>query len=185
MIRSLLVSAVALLATTAPVLAQSSPVPDRSGDVRAALARLPIAAGMWEGEAWFRRGPGPANRIHQVERVESRLDGLVLLIDGIGRSPAGDIVHQALATLGWDPWNEAYWMTAWTADGHVIDAEAAFDDGIFTWGFEVPDGPRIRYAISAPEPGVWEETGEVSMDGGATWYPFFGMTLQRTAGSER
>lgn len=185
MIRSLLAPAafVALAAAAAPAGAQS-PVPDRSAEVRAAIERLPLSAGTWEGEAWFRRGPGPADTIRMIETVTARLGGLVLVIEGIGRAVDGGVVHHALATLGWDPWTGTYRMTAWTTAGQIVDAETALEDGVFTWGFTVPDGPRIRYAISSPGPEAWEETGEVSLDGGTTWYPFFGMTLHRTDGPE-
>lgn len=181
--RSALFCLAALAATAAGAHAQS---PDRSADVRAAMARLPIAPGTWEGEAWFRRGPAAPDTILQVERVEARLNGQVLLIEGIGRAKADPdrVVHHAFATLGWDPHQGEYRMTAWLADGSVTDADAAFEDGVFTWGFRVPDGPVVRYRVSAPEPGAWQEDGEASMDGGETWFPFFGMTLHRTAGEE-
>jgi hypothetical protein len=176
----------ALLLTAAlggPAAAQGAP-PDRSAEVRAALARLPIGPGTWEGEAWHRRGPGEPETIHQTERVETRLDGVVLLVEGTGRDAEGAVVFQAFATLGWDPASEEYRMTAWLADGSVTDAEASFADGVFTWGFQPPGGPRIRYHVRSPEAGVWQEDGEVSLDGGATWMPFFGMTLRRQGGGE-
>lgn len=172
-----IVSFAFLLAVAPNALAQDRP--DHSADVRRALERLPIDPGTWEGEAWYRRGPGAPDTIHQVERIETRLDGVVLLIEGIGRA-GNEVVHHAFATLGWDPAREAYRMTAWLADGSVTEAEAGFEDGVFTWGFDTPDGYRIRYRIASPSEGVWHEDGEISMDGGSTWLPFFGMTLRRT-----
>jgi hypothetical protein len=182
------VVAVALVLPAAPiggtVFAQAPP-PDRSAEVRAALERLPITPGTWEGEAWFRQGPGDPHAVQQVERVESRLDGVVLLIEGTGWGEDGSVVHHAFATLGWDPATEEYTMTAWLANGSRTEAEVAFAEGVLTWGFQVPSGPRIRYRIESPSAGVWKEGGEASMDGGTTWHPFFGMTLQRVEGSGR
>jgi hypothetical protein len=182
MIRSLLLSLAAVAALAPAALAQA---PDRSAEVRAALEALPIAPGAWEGEAWYRRGPAEPDTVLQTERVETRLDGVVLLVEGIGRSKAaGEVVHHAFATIGWDSSREAYFMTAWLADGSVIEPSISFDDGVLVWGFQPPGGPRIRYRITAPEPGVWREDGEASMDDGATWFPFFGMTLTRTGDME-
>lgn len=183
MIRALLLSALALATTAGLAGAQSRP-PDRSAEVRAALERLPVSPGVWEGTGWFRQGPGDPDTVHQVERVEARLDGVVLLIEGTGRSAFGEVVHHAFATLGWDPAAGAYRMTTWLADGTMTEAETTFADGVFTWGFDVPDGPMIRYRIESPEPGVWRETGHVSLDGGGAWLPFFGMTLHRTPTEE-
>lgn len=58
----------ALVAALAPAaLAQERP--DRSAEVREALARLPIGPGVWEGEAWYRGGPGAPDTIRQTEHV--------------------------------------------------------------------------------------------------------------------
>lgn len=179
MTRTLLLTALAVAAAAPTALPQTRP-PDRSAAVREAIARLPIGPGTWEGEAWYREGPGAPDTIRQVERVEARLDGVVLLVEGTGRAADGRVVHHAFATLGWDPDLQEYVMTAWLADGSRTVAETAFEDGVFTWGFDVPDGPRIRFRISSPAQGVWREDGEISMDGGSTWFPFFGMTLHRT-----
>lgn len=172
----------ALAAALAPA-ASAQDRPDRSAEVREALARLPIAPGVWEGDAWYRRGPGAPDTIRQTERVETRLDGTVLLIEGTGRD--GDaVVFHAFATLGYDPEADAYRMSTWLADGSTTRPDAAYEDGVFTWSFQPPGGPRIRYRIASPSDGVWTEEGEASMDGGETWHPFFGMTLRRTGDVE-
>lgn len=183
--RTLARSAVAALSLAVAVPAAVAPAapqprgPDRSDEVRRALASLPVAPGTWEGTAWYRQGPGVPDTIRQTERVETRLDGTVILLDGIGREN-GEVVHHAFATLGWDPARDVYRMTTWLADGTLTEAETSFEDGVFTWGFDVPGGPLVRFRISAPSDGVWHEEGEISPDGGATWHDFFGMTLHRT-----
>lgn len=182
MIRSLILALIALAVPAAAVRAQA---PDHSADVRAALERLPISAGVWDGEAWFQRGPGAPDTVLVHERVEDRLEGMVMLIEGTGRQKStGEVVHHAFATLGWDPAASEYRMTAWLANGNRVDADTELADGVFTWAFDVPGGPRIRYRIVRPEPGVWQEDGEASLDAGATWFPFFGMTLRRTGGPD-
>ncbi len=174
----------ALFAGALPAVGQGPP--DRSEEVRQALARLPIAPGRWEGEASYRQGPGEPVRVHQVEQVESRLDGVVLLVEGTGHSDDGRRVHHAFAVLGWDPATRRYRLSAWLAEGSVVDAETSFADGVLTWGFAPTAGVRVRYRLSAPEVGTWHEEGETSRDGGATWAPFFAMTLHRAdAGEER
>src|SRR5690606_27464302 len=89
-------------------------------------------------------------------------------------------VFEAFGTVGWDAEASRYRMTAWVGDGYLVEPEATFAGGVFTWEFQVPSGPRIRYAFSAPEHGVWTEDGHDTLDGGKTWLPFFGMTLRRS-----
>lgn len=172
-----------IVASSLP-LAAETPKAAPGSSVRDAISRLPIQPGVWEGEAWFRTGPGEPQKIQQSERIETRLDGVVLLIEGIGRAEDGTIVHHAFATLGWDAIREKYRMAAWLSDGSLVEPDTSFEDGIFTWSFQVPDGPRMRYRISSPSEEIWEETGHISFDEGATWRSFFGMTLHRVDGEE-
>ena len=42
--------------------------------------------GRWAGEGWIQMGPGPKEEFSQTEVIERKLDGGLLLIEGIGRS---------------------------------------------------------------------------------------------------
>lgn len=177
--RSLLVATTILIATTAvPLLAQ----PNAAGAVvDTAMAPLTWLVGEWEGTG-FMQTPQGRQGAAVTERVESRLDGRVLIFEGIGRErapdgTAGPVVHHALGVLTFDPDNARYAFRAYR-DGQLMDPEASLADGIFTWSFTVPGG-RVRYRLWT-DSGEWLETGELSSDG-ATWRPFFEMRLRRTA----
>ena len=59
-----------------------------------------------------------------------------------------------------------------------VDARATVENGVVTWGFETPNG-QVRYSFRQTAEGAWHETGEFSPDKGATWIPFFEMSLHR------
>jgi len=46
------------------------------------------------------------------------------------------------------------------------------------WGFQTPQGGRVRYTIKLTDQGDWFEIGEFSADE-KNWRKFFEMTLQR------
>ena len=70
--------------------------------------------------------------------MESRLYGVVLLIAGTGRSSAGEIVHEALATLGWDPWSDEA--------GYVGVTKEFVDDKPIPWYALTPPGRKALEA---------------------------------------
>lgn len=178
----ILVMVAASAVAAEPARAQSRP-PDASSATARAVAALAWLEGAWEGEAWYGAAPESRDTILMSERVERRLDGQVLVVEGIGREPtadgsAGHVVHHALGVLSYDPDQERYTFRAYK-EGRSIDPQTALEDGVFTWSFEAPGQGRIRYRIRQVD-GEWRETGEFSRDG-AVWHPFFEMTLHRAA----
>ena len=109
--------ALATLAAGAPLLAQAPagtpppvpaataqpgrpPAPD-TAKFREAMKPFLPAVGKWRGEGWMQMGPGEPQRTVSEERVESRLEGLVLVIEGLHHArnadgSAGRVVHNAL-----------------------------------------------------------------------------------------
>ena len=154
-----------------------------------AMSKLSWLAGRWEGEVDF-HGPGGNQKINQTERIEMKVDGTVLLIEGTGRAIAGgkpgDVVFRALATLTWDPMKKAYSMRAYSAMGHT-DPAVEVGENEMKWSFTAgPPGSQrhIRYHIRRDEAGRWHETGEMSADGGKTWMRTIEMTLTRVGDVE-
>lgn len=143
-----------------------------------AMAPLAWLIGEWEGEGVSQTRTGPSAAAVR-EKVEGRIGGRVLVIEGIGREPSTDgsgrIVHHAFGVLTYDPERRQYALRA-LREGGVIDAETSLADGVFTWGFAVPGG-RIRYQIRQVG-GEWHETGEFSADG-STWRRMIEMKLRR------
>lgn len=139
--------------------------------------------GEWKGTASIQMGPGKPQLVHQTERVQSKLGGKVLVIDGLGKrknddGTLGDVVHEALGVISWDEKKNAYRFDAWTARDGYVEASMTIGDRVATWGFDTPGGGKIRYTIKQTEKGEWNEVGEFSRDGNS-WMKFFEMTLSK------
>jgi len=150
----------------------------RFEEVREAMAALPDFEGRWKGEGWIRRGPQEPRPFLSEEIVEARLDGQILLIEGIHHSKedSSQKVLHAFAVLSYDPETDTYRFRSHTAEGRGGDFTGRVEDGAFVWGHEVPAG-QIRYTIRIEED-RWQEVGEISTDG-ESWNPFFEMKLER------
>ena len=146
-----------------------------------AMAELAHWAGHWRGEGWIRMGPGEPVKIDSEERVESRLDGAALVIEGLHHAQAdGRRVHHALALLSWDEEAETYRFRTHVAGRGPGDFTGRMENGAFIWGGPMggPAGAgEMRYTIHL-EDGTWHEVGEFSRDG-ETWNHFFEMTLNK------
>lgn len=155
-----------------------------SSDADSPMDPLAFLAGEWEGEGWMMVGPNQRHTFVQKEHVETRLDGNLMLIEGLGRASedTSRVVHHAFAVVSYNAADGLYVMRAHRANGagtQSIDAEATVEDGAFVWGFDDPRAGTIRYTIREDADGRWFEIGEMSRDGGATWFQFFEMTLER------
>jgi len=150
----------------------------------AEMAKLDWFVGTWTGESWVAFGPGKRETAHVVEKVERKLEGLLLLVEGLGTTPgnataAVDTVHHAFGVLSFDPQAKTYRFNAWRQPGgSYVEAEAKVGDQRLEWGMKVPQG-QMRYIITLNDKGQWFEIGEFSRDG-TTWNQFFEMTLTRT-----
>src|SRR5687768_9994048 len=77
------------------------------------MRKLEFLAGEWKGEGWFQMGPGKPSHVIQNEKVTVRAGGSALLIEGTGRAKkedgtAGEVVHDAVAILGYDEQAKKY-----------------------------------------------------------------------------
>lgn len=149
----------------------------------AAMEKLAFLEGEWRGETWTRTREGERLEGRVVERVERRLDGAILTLEGRGAAgdpdaPGADLTHHAFAVVFFDPDAGEYRMHSYK-DGRFLDAALSVTGNeALQWGFDVPDGGRVRFSIRLDEQGRWSEEGHYSPDG-ETWLPFFGMTLER------
>lgn len=152
---------------------------------RDALKKFDYLAGKWKGEASIRMGPGDPQKIQQSEDVQYRLGGTILVIEGIGRGKLPDsdkegVVFNAFAVVSYDPAKKEYAMKAYRMEGLSVDAWIKPADKGFTWGFTSPEPKmEIKYTMKLTDKGEWNEVGEVSRDGGKTWFKFFEMTLTK------
>lgn len=147
------------------------------------MRRLDFLVGDWKGEASVHAGPDRGNAL-QTETVRTRLGGKILVVEGLGREKlengtAGKPVHEAFGVVSFDEKTKKYRFDAWTAQrGYVQAWFEAGDDNSARWGFDTPDGSKIRYSISLNDKGEWREVGEFSRDGNQ-WMKFMEMTLQK------
>jgi hypothetical protein len=142
------------------------------------MKKLDWWVGEWSGPASIQMGPGKPQQVQQSERVQSKLGGKVLLVEGLGKS-GDEVVHQALGVVAFNERTKKYDFNAWTArDGHVAAWFDVAESGVASWGFDTPTGAKIRYTIDRTETGAWHEIGEYSADGTA-WRKFFEMTLTK------
>jgi hypothetical protein len=142
------------------------------------MNKIGFLQGEWRGEGWIMLGPNRRETFKQTEVVQSKLDGVTLLIEGLGKSKDGSerVIHNALAIVSYDSQKKSFRFSAYKADGLAIDAEATISQNALVWGFKDQRGVT-RFTIRLTEKGEWNEVGEFNPDG-KNWYKFFEMTLQ-------
>src|SRR5579859_1334275 len=100
-------------------MAQLPRTPDLDAQ-RAAMKKLGFLVGKWAGEARLQRGPGESVVLVQTEEAQFKLDGLILEIEGIGRTqPDNKPVLQALGIISFDDETGTYHMRAFN-DGRFL-----------------------------------------------------------------
>jgi hypothetical protein len=141
------------------------------------MQKLSFLAGKWSGEALVIRGPGEPLKVLQTEEVQFKSNGLLLLIEGTGRSPStGETIFAALATIAYDDAAKTYRFRAHN-DGRYLDTELKVPDKGFEWGYQA--GPAaVRFVMHLNDKGEWVETGEVVI-GNAAPRKTFEMTVRR------
>lgn len=162
------------------LLAGSALAQAPSPDVQLAeMKKLNFLVGEWRGEGWAMIGQGSREAAKQTETVQSKLGGLVLVVDGLGKSTDGKdrIVHHALAVISYDTQKKNYRVSTYQANGLAIEAEAKVGVNTLEWGFKTERG-NVRFTIKLTEKGEWHEVGDFSPDG-KSWFKFMEMTLQK------
>jgi hypothetical protein len=145
-----------------PCMAQQPRVPDIESQ-RAAMKKLAFLVGSWSGEASVLRGAEPLELV-QTEEAQYKLDGLILVIEGIGRSKSdGKVALQALGIISYDDERRAYRMRAYN-DGRYMETEVKLADDAkgITWGFvlgEIKTSSKLRIN----EQGEWTELTEITI----------------------
>jgi hypothetical protein len=131
---------------------------------REAMKKLEFLVGKWSGDASVARGPGEPMKLIQTEDVQYKMDGLVLLIEGTGRNPDGQVAFRALATVSYDDAASTYHFRAYNG-GRYLDTELNVVPNGFAWGFT--SGPvKVSNTMRLSEKGEWVETTETTI--GAT-----------------
>jgi hypothetical protein len=150
---------------------------------REAMKKLDFLVGEWKGEGWMEFVPDKRRTFKGTEICQSKLDGLLLTIDGVHRGKVDDkgeevVVHNAFGVVSYDDKAKRYRFQAFTARGNYEDTEAKVTDGQLVWGMKIPEFGDVRFTMKLDDKGRWFEVGEVSQDG-KEWRKFFEMTLER------
>jgi hypothetical protein len=142
-------------------MAQTLRPPDVEAQ-RAAMKKLGFLVGEWSGEASVLRGPGQFVELAQTESAQFKLDGLVLVIEGVGRTRAdGKLALQALGLISFDDETGTYKMRAFN-DGRWLETDVKLADGgnSISWGFALGEF-KTRTVMRINENGEWNELGEL------------------------
>jgi len=131
---------------------------------RAAMKKLSFLTGKWSGEASLLRAPGQYVDLLQTEQAQFKLDGLVLMIEGVGRTKSdGRPSLQALGLVSFDDESGTYRMRAFN-DGRWLESDLKLaDDGTaITWGFTLGD-IKTNSVLRLNEKGEWTEHAELTI----------------------
>lgn len=171
---------VLISAHSATLIAQPSPEVHKEK-----MKQFAFWEGRWQGEGSTQMGPGPAKKSTVDETLQFKLDGTVMLIEGIGKATDPQtnqmqVVHHAMAILSYDPANNQYKFQTYLKDGRSTPALLnIIEENKYEWGFDVPNG-KIKYLITIdPAKKTWNEIGQFSNDNGTTWMKFFEMNLRK------
>jgi hypothetical protein len=166
-----------LLWLVVPCLAAPAQAPAPAG--LDAMKKIDFLAGQWQGDGWIEFGRGQRRTFSQNETVQSKLNGLLLVVDGLGKSKdpgrEGAIIHQAYAVVSFDDKAKQFRWHAYTADGRYVETELKqVGEKTVQWSI----GTNIRFMMNLSEKDQWLETGEITQDG-TNWHKFFEMKLAR------
>lgn len=164
---------------TAPLHGQApNPAPNKE-----AMQKLAGWVGRWQGEGTMQMGPGGPKKSVVDERIELKLDGTILVVEGIGKATDAttkleSVVHHAFGIISFDASSKNYRFKSYTKEGRSADSYFnIISDNKYEWGFDIPTGGKTRYTIVLdPAKKSWNEVGEFSRDG-TNWLKFFEMNL--------
>ncbi len=131
---------------------------------RAAMKKLEFLVGDWSGEASVLRGPGQFVDLAQTESAQFKLDGLLLVIEGVGR---GQTDHrpalQSLGLISFDDDAGTYQMRAFN-DGRWVETEVKLaDDGkSISWGFALGEF-KTSTVLRINDNGEWTQLGQLTI----------------------
>jgi hypothetical protein len=146
-----------------PHMAQRPRVPDLEAQ-RVAMKKVGFLLGEWVGKARLLRGTVETVELLQTEKAQYKLDGLILMIEGVGRTQTGgQPVLQALGMISYDDQSGTYRMRAFN-DGRFLETDVKLlgeGDGL-TWNFTL-GGISTKSVLRMNEKGEWTEVHEITI----------------------
>jgi hypothetical protein len=129
---------------------------------RDAMQKLAFLTGQWVGEARLLRGPTEFVELLQTEEAQYKLDGLILVIEGVGRTASGgQALLQAFGIISYDDESETYHLRAFN-DLRFLETEVKLlEQGKgMTWGFALGE-IKTKSVLRINERGEWTEFAEI------------------------
>ncbi len=128
------------------------------------MKKLDFLIGKWAGEAGLLRGPTESVELLQTEEAQYKLDGLIVVIEGIGRTKSGgQPLLQAFGIISYDDESGTYRLRAFN-DGRFLESQMKLlEEGQgMTWGFALGE-IRTNSILRINERGEWTEFAEISI----------------------
>jgi hypothetical protein len=128
------------------------------------MKEVGFLVGKWAGEARLLRGPAESVELLQTEEAQYKLDGLILVIEGVGRTKSGgQSVLQAFGIISYDDESATYRMRAFN-DGRFLETQLKLlEEGKgMTWGFVLGD-IRTNSVLRINENDEWTELAEITI----------------------
>jgi hypothetical protein len=128
------------------------------------MKKLGFLAGDWSGEASVLQETGQFAELAQTESVQFKLDELLLVIEGVGRTKIdGTAALQALGLISFDDETGTYKMRAFN-NGRWLETEVKLADSgnLISWGFEL-GAFNTATVLRINENGEWTEHGELTI----------------------
>lgn len=130
---------------------------------RAAMKKLSFLVGKWSGETRLFRVPGEPVKLAQTEEAQYKLNGLILLIEGIGRDAGGNALLQAFGIVSYDDAAGEYRMRAYNDGRYLETAVTLAGDGLgLNWGFELGE-IKTQSTLRINEAGDWTELAQITI----------------------
>lgn len=138
-------------------------VPDVEAQ-RLAMRKLSFLVGKWSGEVRLWRTPEQPITLRQTEEAQYRLDGLLLVIEAIGRSQADkQPVLQAFGIISYEDETQTYRMRAFN-DGRFLETDVRLSEEgkELSWGFSLGE-IRTNSTLRVNEKEEWTELTEITI----------------------
>jgi hypothetical protein len=129
-----------------------------------AMKKLDFLVGSWLGEARVARAAGESTELMQTEEAKYKLDGLILVIEGVGRAQSsGAPMLQAFGIISYDDETKTYRMRAFN-DGRFLETKIRLlkEGKGMTWGFVLGE-IKTKSVMRINENGDWTELHEITI----------------------
>jgi hypothetical protein len=110
------------------------------------------------------RGPNETVELLQTEEAQYKLDGLIVVIEGVGRTKTGgQPLLQAFGIVSYDDESKTYRLRAFN-DGRFLETEVKLMEEAkgMTWGFALGE-VKTKSVLWINENGEWTELAEITV----------------------